>query len=93
MLCIDVHSGLAIICELDELSSQSRPQTIKLWPPSPSTRIMLVDRITKNLMTPSIFSTKYGLLSADEADQDARQIEEMTFAFAGAYYEKEPDGD
>ncbi|GAB2213643.1 hypothetical protein Droror1_Dr00017955 [Drosera rotundifolia] len=74
-------------------SSQSHPQTIKLWPPSPSTRIMLVERITKNLMTPSIFSTKYGLLIADEAEQDACQIEEMAFAFAGVYYEKEPDGD
>ncbi|KAL9259047.1 RAN GTPase-activating protein 1-like protein [Drosera capensis] len=74
-------------------SSQSHPKTIKLWPPSPSIRIMLVERITKNLMTPSIFSMKYGLLSAVEAEQDARQIEEMAFAFAGAYYEKEPDGD
>jgi len=72
---------------------QHRPLTIKLWPPSRSTRLMLVERMTKNLTTPSIFSRKYGLLSKEEAEEDAKQIEDDAFATATQHFEKEPDGD
>lgn len=72
---------------------QHRQLTIKLWPPSQSTRIMLVERMTKNLTTPSIFSRKYGLLSKEEAEEDAKQIEDVAFATATQHFEKEPDGD
>nr|KYP74179.1 RAN GTPase-activating protein 1 [Cajanus cajan] len=72
---------------------QHRPLTIKLWPPSRSTRLMLVERMTKNLTTPSIFSRKYGLLSIEEAEEDAKQIEDVAFATATQHFEKEPDGD
>ncbi|KAK7355816.1 hypothetical protein VNO80_15078 [Phaseolus coccineus] len=72
---------------------QHRPLTIKLWPPSQSTRIMLVERMTKNLTTPSIFSRKYGLLSKEEAEEDAKRIEDDAFATATQHFEKEPDGD
>ncbi|XP_057963704.1 RAN GTPase-activating protein 1 [Malania oleifera] len=74
-------------------TSQHRTLSIKLWPPSKSTRLMLVERMTKNLTTPSIFSRKYGLLSKEEAEEDAKQIEEVAFASANQHYEKEPDGD
>ncbi|KAI4349516.1 hypothetical protein L6164_010097 [Bauhinia variegata] len=67
--------------------------SIKLWPPSRSTRLMLVERMTKNLMTPSIFSRKYGLLSKEDASEDARQIEDIAFTTANQHFEKEPDGD
>ncbi|KAM7254081.1 hypothetical protein ACFE04_031763 [Oxalis oulophora] len=67
--------------------------SIKLWPPSQSTRLMLVERMTKNLSTPSIFSRKYGLLSKEEAGEDAKQIEELAFAAANKHHEEEPDGD
>nr|GLL33150.1 RAN GTPase-activating protein 1 [Ipomoea trifida] len=67
--------------------------SMKLWPPSQSTRLMLVERMTKNLSTPSILSRKYGLLNKDEAEEDARQIEVMAFAAANQHFEKEPDGD
>ncbi|XAR61205.1 hypothetical protein NMG60_11034844 [Bertholletia excelsa] len=67
--------------------------SIKLWPPSQGTRLLLMERMTKNLTTPSIFSRKYGLLSKEEAEQDARQIESLAFATANQHYEKEPDGD
>ncbi|XP_031263768.1 RAN GTPase-activating protein 1 isoform X1 [Pistacia vera] len=72
---------------------QQRTLSVKLWPPSQSTRLMLVERMTKNLTTPSIFSRKYGLLGKEEAEEDAKQIEELAFTAANQHYEKEPDGD
>src|ERR1044072_8941238 len=74
-------------------SYQHRSLSIKLWPPSQSTRLMLVERMTKNLTTPSIFSRKYGLLSKEEAEEDAKQIEDVAFANAAQHFEKVPDGD
>ncbi|GJR86481.1 Ran GTPase-activating protein 1 [Tanacetum coccineum] len=56
-------------------TAPTRLHSIKLWPPSQSTRQVLVDRIIKNLTTPSILSRKYGLLSKEEAEQEAKQIE------------------
>ncbi|KAL5561675.1 hypothetical protein UlMin_031422 [Ulmus minor] len=70
-----------------------RSTPIKLWPPSQSTRILLVERMTKNLTTPSIFSRKYGLLSKEEAERDSKQVEDIAFATANQHFEKEPDGD
>lgn len=74
-------------------SFQPRPLSIKLWPPTQSTRLMLMERMTKNLTTPSVLSRKYGLLSKEEAEEDARKIEESAFAVATQLYDKEPDGD
>jgi Ran GTPase-activating protein 1 len=54
---------------------------------------MLVERMTKNLTTPSIFSRKYGLLSKEEAEVDAKEIEDAAFVTATQHFEKEPDGD
>ncbi|CAI9107840.1 OLC1v1007309C1 [Oldenlandia corymbosa var. corymbosa] len=71
----------------------SRTFSVKLWPPSQSTRLMLVERMSKNLTTPSILSRKYGLLSKEEAEKDAKQIEALAFASASQLFEKEPDGD
>ncbi|XP_028762186.1 RAN GTPase-activating protein 1-like isoform X1 [Neltuma alba] len=76
-----------------EQTYQHRSFSIKLWPPSQSTRLMLVERMTKNLTTPSIFSRKYGLLSREEAEEDAKKIEETVFTMANQHFEKEPDGD
>ncbi|KAK6937531.1 Leucine-rich repeat [Dillenia turbinata] len=73
--------------------SQPRRMSIKLWPPSLSTRLMLVERMTKNLTTPSIFSRKYGLLSKEEAEEHSKQIENIAFDVANQLHEKEPDGD
>ncbi|KAJ6336000.1 hypothetical protein OIU78_012575 [Salix suchowensis] len=67
--------------------------SVKLWPPSQSTRLMLVERMTKNFITPSFISRKYGLLSKEEAEEDAKKIEEVAFAAANQHYEKQPDGD
>ncbi|XVF72409.1 hypothetical protein PTKIN_Ptkin12aG0119300 [Pterospermum kingtungense] len=72
---------------------QHRSLSVKLWPPSHSTRLMLVERMTKNLTTPSFFSRKYGLLNNEEAEEDAKKIEELAFAAADQHYKKEPDGD
>ncbi|OAY49705.1 RAN GTPase-activating protein 1 [Manihot esculenta] len=74
-------------------SFQHRTLHVKLWPPTQSTRLMLVERMTKNLITPSIISRKYGILSKEEAEEDARQIEESAFAAADQHHQKEPDGD
>ncbi|KAG9157000.1 hypothetical protein Leryth_009047 [Lithospermum erythrorhizon] len=67
--------------------------SMKLWPPSFSTRLLLVERMTKNLITPSILSKKYGLLSKEEAEGDAKKIEAIAFAAATQHFEKESDGD
>jgi Ran GTPase-activating protein 1 len=72
---------------------QPRTFTIKLWPPSDSTRLMLVERMTKNLSTESIFSKKYGLLGKEEAHENAKRIEEQCFLSADEHFKQEPDGD
>ncbi|KAJ0797081.1 putative WPP domain, leucine-rich repeat domain superfamily, WPP domain superfamily [Helianthus annuus] len=74
-------------------TAQNRLHSIKLWPPSQGTRQILVERITKNLTTPSILSRKYGLLSKEEAEEDAKRIEAAAFETANQHFEKEPDGD
>ena len=68
------------------------PFTIKLWPPSSSTRMMLVENMTQNLSSDSIFSRKYGLLSKEEAHENAKRIEDECFVAASKHFEKEPDG-
>ncbi|KAJ7980085.1 RAN GTPase activating protein 2 [Quillaja saponaria] len=75
------------------LNSHRRPFSIKLWPPSQNTRQMLVERITNNLTTKSIFTQKYGILDKEEAEENAKRIEDVAFATANQHYEKEPDGD
>ncbi|XP_024973809.1 RAN GTPase-activating protein 2-like [Cynara cardunculus var. scolymus] len=74
-------------------STYGHLRSIKLWPPSQTTRQVLVDRIVKNLTTPSILSRKYGLLSKEEAEEDAKQIESAAFSAANQHFEKEPDSD
>ncbi|KAI4345600.1 hypothetical protein L6164_012706 [Bauhinia variegata] len=75
------------------VNSQRRPFSIKLWPPSQNTRQMLVERITNNLTSNSIFTQKYGALEREEAEENAKRIEDVAFATASEHYEKEPDGD
>ncbi|KAE8077000.1 hypothetical protein FH972_015610 [Carpinus fangiana] len=75
------------------LNSERRQFSIKLWPPSLNTRQMLVERMTNNLTSKSIFTQKYGSLSKEEAEENAKQIEEAAFATANKNYEEEPDGD
>ncbi|KAL0419902.1 UNVERIFIED_CONTAM: RAN GTPase-activating protein 2 [Sesamum radiatum] len=67
--------------------------SVKLWPPTQSTGLKLVDRMTKNLVTPSIWSRKYGLLSQKEVEEDAKKIEAAAFDAANQHFAKEPDGD
>ncbi|GJS40690.1 Ran GTPase-activating protein 1 [Tanacetum coccineum] len=74
-------------------STHGPMRSIKLWPPSHSTRLVLVERILKNLTTPSILSRKYGLLSKEEAEEDAKQIESTAFIAASQQFDKEPDSD
>nr|CCG20363.1 Ran GTPase activating protein 2 [Solanum tuberosum] len=74
-------------------NSQSRPFSIKLWPPSENTRKMLVERMTNNLSSPTIFTRKYRSLSKEEAAKNAEEIEDAAFTIANQHYEKEPDGD
>lgn len=74
-------------------NTQPQPFSIKLWPPSENTRIMLVDRMTKNLSCPTIFTQKYGSLSKEEAVISAKQIEDIAYATATHHYGKGSDGD
>ncbi|KAJ9700269.1 hypothetical protein PVL29_005878 [Vitis rotundifolia] len=75
------------------MNPEGRAFSIKLWPPSQTTRLLLVERMANNLSTPSIFTRKYGSLSKEEARENAKQIEEVAFSTANQHYEKEPDGD
>ncbi|XP_026393276.1 RAN GTPase-activating protein 2-like [Papaver somniferum] len=79
--------------ETETQNVQHRSFSIKLWPPSQSTRLTLVERMTKNLSTPSVFSKKYGLLNQEEAVENSKHIEDSAFASANEHYEREPDGD
>ncbi|RWV98730.1 hypothetical protein GW17_00038403 [Ensete ventricosum] len=54
---------------------------------------MLVEKMTKNLSSESIFSRKYGLLSKEEAYENAKRIEDECFIAASEHFQKEPDGD
>ena len=54
---------------------------------------MLVQRMTKNLITLSILSRKYGLLMREAIEKYAKEIEDAAFATVNQHYEKEPDGD
>ncbi|XP_045787479.1 RAN GTPase-activating protein 2 [Trifolium pratense] len=76
-----------------ELNSQNRPFSIKLWPPSQNTRQTLVEKLTNNLTTKSIFTQKYETLDKEEAAKSAKKIEDTAFATANLHYENEPDGD
>lgn len=76
-----------------ELNSQHRPFSIKLWPPHQNTRQTIVERMTNNLTTKSIFTQKYGTLEKEEAEKNAKRVEDVAFATANLHYEKEPDGD
>ncbi|KAG8085549.1 hypothetical protein GUJ93_ZPchr0010g7400 [Zizania palustris] len=80
---------------MDSTTQYFQPRTfsIKLWPPSESTRLMLVERMTKNLSTESLFSRKYGLLGKEEAHDNAKRIEDICFASADEHFKEEPDGD
>ncbi|CAK9137195.1 unnamed protein product [Ilex paraguariensis] len=74
-------------------NSERRPFSIKLWPPSENTRLMLVERMTNNLSNQTIFTQKYGSLSKEDAADNGKQIEDAAFETANKHYEKEPDGD
>ncbi|XP_044487112.1 RAN GTPase-activating protein 2-like [Mangifera indica] len=74
-------------------NSQRRPLSIKLWPPSQNTRQMLVERMTNNLTSKSIFTQRYGVLTREEAEENAKKIEDVAFTTSNQHYEKEPDGD
>lgn len=74
-------------------STHGHMRSIKLWPPSQITRQVLVDRIVKNLATPSILSRKYGLLSKEDAEEDAKLIESAAFVAASQHFDKDPDSD
>lgn len=74
-------------------NSERRPFSIKLWPPSQNTRQMLVERMRNNLTTKSIFTQRYGVLTQEEAEENAKKIEDVAFSSANEHYEKEPDGD
>ncbi|KAG4394995.1 hypothetical protein AAZX31_20G131100 [Glycine max] len=99
LLCIPTYSiyiiALAVLVGfiVMELNSQKRPFSIKLWPPSQNTRQTLVERMTNNLTTKSLFTQKYGTLDKEEAEENAKRIEDVAFATANLHYEKEPDGD
>ncbi|KAI3829674.1 hypothetical protein L1987_03802 [Smallanthus sonchifolius] len=67
--------------------------SIKLWPPSQTTRLLLVNRIVKHFTTPSILSRKYGLLTKEEVEEEAKQIESTGFLAATQQFEKDPESD
>ncbi|XP_022857982.1 RAN GTPase-activating protein 2-like isoform X2 [Olea europaea var. sylvestris] len=93
MNCYEALYISLIAMDAETPNSQRQQVTIKLWPPSQNTRQVLVERMTKNLSTPTIFTRKYGNLSEHEASEYAKQIEESAFADTNQHYDLEPDGD
>ncbi|KAF8096538.1 hypothetical protein N665_0307s0064 [Sinapis alba] len=67
--------------------------SIKLWPPSLPTRQALIERMTNNLSSKTIFTDKFGSLTKDQAMENAKRIEDIAFSTANLHYEREPDGD
>lgn len=74
-------------------NSKHRPFSIKLWPLSESTRQVLVQRLMNNLSSNSIFTQKYGALNKEDAEENAKKIEDIAFNVANEQYDREPDGD
>ncbi|KAL4572054.1 hypothetical protein LXL04_018823 [Taraxacum kok-saghyz] len=74
-------------------TAQNRVHSIKLWPPSQNTRQVLIDRIINNLTSPSLLSRKCGILTKEEAEEEAKRIESLAFVTANQLFEKEPDSD
>ncbi|CAN6840200.1 unnamed protein product, partial [Brassica oleracea] len=48
----------------------------KLWPPSLPKRQVLIERITNDLSSKSVFTDKYGTLTTDQAVENAKRIED-----------------
>ncbi|XP_050364290.1 MFP1 attachment factor 1-like [Argentina anserina] len=76
----------------DRKPSSASPN-YSLWPPTERTRNAVVDRLIETLTTPSPLSRRYGTLSADEADSQARLIEQDAFAAAGGSAATEVSGE
>ncbi|KAL9401531.1 hypothetical protein Peur_005380 [Populus x canadensis] len=93
MLMLQSSSAGLSAMDATELNSQRRLFSIKLCPPNQNTSQMHLVRATDNLTTKSIFTQKYGSLSKEEAEENAKRIEDVAFATANEHYEKEPDGD
>ncbi|KAH9320425.1 hypothetical protein KI387_015064 [Taxus chinensis] len=72
---------------------EKRGFSVKLWPPSESTRLMLVERMTSTLSSESFFSRRYGLLSKEEAAENAKQIEKLAFLAANDHSSEDPNAD
>ncbi|AED92685.1 RAN GTPase-activating protein 2 [Arabidopsis thaliana] len=77
----------------DILDSRPHAFSIKLWPPSLPTRKALIERITNNFSSKTIFTEKYGSLTKDQATENAKRIEDIAFSTANQQFEREPDGD
>ncbi|KAJ0243856.1 RAN GTPase-activating protein 2 [Hirschfeldia incana] len=77
----------------DTLDSRPHTFSIKLWPPSLPTRQALIERMTNNLSSKTIFTDKFGALTKDQATENAKRIEDVAFSTANQHYEREPDGD
>ncbi|XP_062224448.1 RAN GTPase-activating protein 2-like [Phragmites australis] len=74
------------------LSTSDHQRLSILTPPSESTRHKLVELVTNNPSKESIFFDKFGILSKEEAHENAKRIEETCFASADEHF-KEPGGD
>ncbi|XP_009360157.2 MFP1 attachment factor 1-like [Pyrus x bretschneideri] len=66
--------------------------SFSIWPPTQRTRDAVVNRLIETLTTPSPLSKRYGTMTADEASDTARLIEEDAFAAAGGSAATEEDG-
>lgn len=77
----------------DTLDSRPHTFSIKLWPPSLPTRQALIERMTNNLSSKTIFTDKFGSLTKDQAMENAKRIEDVAFSTANLQFEREPDGD
>lgn len=66
--------------------------SFSICPPRERTRDAVKNRLIETLSTPSILSKRYGTMSAEEAAEAAKVVEEEAFQVAGATATTEGDG-
>ncbi|GMI64929.1 hypothetical protein HRI_000162200 [Hibiscus trionum] len=78
--------------QVDDTAAKLNNLTLRIWPPSPSTRDAVINRLVETLSSQSVLSKRYGTIPEEEASSVAKSIEEEAFSLAGAAFSPDVDG-
>lgn len=67
------------------MTSRPPATSLRLWPPTSSTRASVIDRVSAHLSSTTFFSQRYGRISDSEAALLADQLEQQAFSAASLY--------